>query len=96
MYNSQGINDILFLMSYGGVAMYALITGLYLLFRRGNAIDPSVSSSKILRQWAAAFMFSVVASHLWWPLVGLASDGDDKLIRIIIVEVLDYITVSLW
>ena len=93
MYNSQGINDILFLMSYGGVAMYALITGLYLLFRRGNAIDPSVSSSKILRQWAAAFMFSVVASHLWWPLVGLASDGDDKLIRIIIVEVLDYITV---
>ena len=46
MYESQGINDIYFLMLYGGAATFALVAGLYLLFRRSNAIEPSINSSK--------------------------------------------------
>ena len=92
MYESQGINDIYFLMLYGGAATFALVAGLYLLFRRSNAIEPSINSSKNLRQWAAAFMFSLVASHLWWPVVGVSGPDEDRLVRVIIVEALDYIT----
>lgn len=50
MYGQQSLHDLTFLMFYGGVALLAVVAGLYLLFRRANAIAPNITPPRVLRQ----------------------------------------------
>ena len=92
MYEYLGLQDMFFMMLYGGAAFFALLACLYLLLRRGNAFAADVRSSLVLRRWTAAFMAAVVASHVWWVLLGQHFLVDDRLVRNIIAITLDYLT----
>ena len=60
------LNDIVFVLLYGGVIMLSLVAALYLLLRRGNAIAHGVTSPVRLRRWAAAFLAVGALSHVFW------------------------------
>ena len=92
MYEYLGLQDMFFMMLYGGAAFFALLACLYLLLRCGNAFADDVRSSLVLRRWTAAFMAAVVASHVWWILLGQHFLVDDRLVRNIIAITLDYLT----
>ena len=92
MYAPQSLLDILFLMFYSGIAMLALMAGIYLGLRRSNAIAPSVNPPKALRQWTAAFFVTAAMSHVWWFVLGTYWLADDRLVRNIICIMLDHIT----
>jgi len=57
-----------FPLFYVGTSVTALYAGMYLLFRKGNAYEPTIQSPVRLRRWAAVFMISIALSHLWWKL----------------------------
>ncbi len=63
MYN-QISGNTLYLMFYAGVTVLNLMACCYLLFRRGNAIAPDVTSPARLRHWTAAFLGACALSHL--------------------------------
>jgi AraC-like DNA-binding protein len=67
----QLVEDIYFVMLFGGVTMLEVATALFLLLRKGNAIAPEVTSPVRLRRWAAAFLLASAACHMWW-LLGVA------------------------
>ena len=48
MYAQQSLQDTLFLMLYGAVAVLALVSGLYLWLRRSNTIAPDVTPPRAL------------------------------------------------
>ena len=60
------LQDIVFVILYGGVIMLNVVAALYLLLRRGNAVMPEVTSPVRLRRWAAAFMAATALSHVIW------------------------------
>ena len=60
------LQDVFFLIFYGGVIMLDIIAALYLLLRSGNAYAPDVTSPVRLRRWAAVFLFSIAISHVYW------------------------------
>lgn len=92
MYGQQGLQDFLFLMLYGGVAMIALIAGFYLLMRRANAIAPDVTPPTVLRRWTAVFFITAALSHMWWYALGVHWLTDDLFVRNIVAVTLDDIT----
>ena len=92
MYEHQGLQDIFFIMLYGGAAMLAMVACCYLLMTRGNMFLSTIKPPRELRKWAAAFMASVVASHVWWVVLGIQWLEDDKLLRNIIAITLDRLT----
>ena len=92
MYEYEGLDNVLYTMLYGAAAMAAIIIGLYLLLRRHNAIAPQIDSPKLLRRWAAAFLFAAAASHVWWTILGTVWLVDDRLVRNIINLSLDRLT----
>jgi hypothetical protein len=92
MYEYRGLQDVFFIILYDMAGCLALLAAVYLLFRRRNAIAPGVRSSRRLRRWTAAFMAAVVASHVWWALLGTQFLADDRLVRNVIAISLDYLT----
>lgn len=92
MYAQQSLQDTLFLMLYGGVAILALVTGLYLWLRRSNAIAPDVNPPMTLRRWTAAFFITAALSHIWWYVLGIYWLTDDRMVRNIVAVTLDHIT----
>ena len=92
MYAEQSIQDLIFLMLYGGIAMLAIAAGVYLWMRQSNAIAPAVTPPKSLRRWTAAFFFMAAISHVWWYVIGIYWLSDDRLVRNIICVMLDHIT----
>ena len=60
------LQDIFFVLLYGGVIMLSVVAALYLLLRRSNAIAPEVTSPVRLRRWAAAFLIATALSHMSW------------------------------
>ena len=92
MYEYRGLQDIFFIMLYGGAAFFALLACVYLLLRRGNAFAVDIRSSRVLRRWTAAFMAAIVASHVWWYVVGIYWLADDRMVRNITTILLDYVT----
>ena len=62
------LQDIVFLVLYGGVMGLSVAAALYLLLRRSNAIAPGVTPPRRLRLWAAAIMLENVFSHVLWLL----------------------------
>lgn len=51
----QICGDTLYMMLYAIVAALSLVACCYLLFRRGNAFAPDITSPLRLRRWTAAF-----------------------------------------
>lgn len=92
MYEYQGLQDICFIMIYGSAMVFALISCIYLLFRRSNAFTFDTDSPRQLRLWTAAFMASIVGSHIWWALLGTIFLTDNRLIRNIVAITLDRLT----
>ena len=92
MYEYRGLQDIFFMMLYGGVTLFALLACLYLLLRRRNAFADDVRSSRVLRRWTATLMAAMAASHVWWYVIGVYWLADDQLVRNITVIMLDYVT----
>jgi AraC-like DNA-binding protein len=92
MYEHQGLQDIFFIMLYGGATFLALTACVYLLFRSSNAFAADVRPPRELRCWTAAFMASVFASHIWWVLLGIVWLADDRLMRNIVAITLDRLT----
>lgn len=91
MYATQSLQDILFLILYGGVAMLALLAGIYMALRRNNGIISDVNSSSELRRWTAAFFIMSALSHVWWYVLGVYWLTDDRLVRNIVAVNLDHI-----
>ena len=71
MYEYKGLQDIFFVMLYGGATLLAVMACLYLLLTRGNMFSSAINPPKTLRRWTAAFMASVAASHVWWVMLGM-------------------------
>ena len=93
MYDYRGLQDVFFMMLYGGVTFFALLASLYLLLRRGNAfVGEEIRSSLRLRRWTAALMAMMAASHVWWYVIGVYWLADDWLVRTITVIMLDHAT----
>ena len=93
MYEYQGLSDAFFLMLYGAAGWSALLAAVYLLFGRGNAVaGDEVVPSTLLRQWTAAFLAAVFASHVWWASLGQVLLTDDQLVRNIVAITLDRLT----
>ena len=82
---------ILFFLLYGGAAMTALIAGIYLCLRKGNAFAPDITPPLVLRRWAAAFFGAVFMSHFWWALFYICSN-DFNSVSCAVVAVIDYMS----
>ena len=84
--------ETLYIMLYAAVTMLSLIACCYLLFRRGNAFAPDITSPVRLRRWMAALFASLTLSHVaYLPCVFLSSD-DDILLCSLIGGLIDSIT----
>ena len=92
MYDYQGLQDVFFIMLYGMAGFFAMLACVYLLLRHGNAFAEDVRSSCVLRRWTAAFMAAIVASHVWWYVLGTCFLTDDRLVRNITTIMLDHVT----
>ena len=92
MYDYQGLQDVFFIMLYGMAGFFAMLACVYLLRRCGNAFAEDVRSSCVLRRWTAAFMAAIVASHVWWYVLGTCFLTDDRLVRNITTIMLDHVT----
>ncbi len=93
MYKQLVPADVLFFMLYAAMAVVALIACIYLLFRRGNAFDATISSPLRLRRWTAAFFASLALSHVWYlPIVFLSSE-DDVMLAYLIGGLFDCMTI---
>ena len=92
MYAEESLMDILFLMLYGGAGMAALAGALYLWLRRRSALAPDVESPRELRLWAAAFLFAITASHVWWLLVNESWLAGERTVREVLMMTLDHVT----
>ena len=78
-------------MLYGGVAMLAVMAGLYLWLGRSNTILPDITPPKALRRWTAAFFLMAALSHVWWYVLGVYWLTDDRLVRNIVAVTLDHV-----
>lgn len=92
MYEYKGLQDIFFVMLYGGATLLAVMACLYLLLTRGNMFSSAINPPKTLRRWTAAFMASVAASHVWWVMLGMYWLTHDRLTRNIVAITLDRLT----
>ena len=92
MYEYRGLQDIFFVMLYGGATLLAVVACLYLLLTRGNMFSSAINPPRELRRWTAAFMASVGASHVWWIMLGIYWLTGDRLIRNIVAITLDRLT----
>ena len=64
----------LFFILYGGAAVAALLAGLYLWLRKGNAFATDITPPLPARRWASAFFFAAFMSHVWWYLFYIYSN----------------------
>ena len=80
------------MMLYAVVAALNLVACCYLLFRRGNAFAPDITSPVRLRRWTAVFFAAMTLSHLWYmPSIFLTS-SDDKMLCYNVGGMLDFLT----
>ena len=92
MYEKEFLGDILYIMLYAVVAVLNLVACCYLLFRRGNAFAPDITSPIRLRRWAAAFFAAMTLSHLWYMLGIYLTSSEDKMLCYDIGGILDCMT----
>ena len=94
MYELPVHNDMLFNMLYGGMAVMAIVACCYLLFRRGNAFAPNVTSPIRLRRCAAAHFAAIALSHVLWVLIGDFRLIDDTFVGYAIAIGLDSVMLN--
>ena len=76
--------DMLYMMLYAVVTASAVMASCYLLFRRGNAFAPDITTPIRLRRWTAAFFAILALNHLWYmPILFLSSSEDIVMIDLI-------------
>jgi AraC-like DNA-binding protein len=92
MYEHLGLQDISFIMLYGGAAMLAVVGCSYLLLTPGNAFSSDIRPPKVLRGWTAAFMAFIALSHVWWVVLGIFWLHEDRLVRNAVAIMLDSVT----
>ena len=92
MYEQEFQGDVLYIMLYAVVAALNLVACCYLLFRRGNAFAPDITSPVRLRRWTAVFFAAMTLSHLWYmPSIYLTS-SDDRMLCYNVGGLLDFLT----
>ena len=92
MYEQEFQGDVLYMMLYAVVAALNLVACCYLLFRRGNAFAPDITSPLRLRHWTAVFFAFMTLSHLWYmPSIYLTS-SDDRMLCYNVGGMLDCLT----
>ena len=90
MYDQQQVfSDSLYLIVYGGAMILALISCIYLLFRRSNAFAPEVTPPLRLRRWVVTFFVVMLLSHLWWYVLVKYDFFGDSLTGLIVAATLD-------
>ena len=92
MYEQEFQGDVLYMMLYAVVAALNLVACCYLLFRRGNAFAPDITSPVRLRRWTAVFFAFMTLSHLWYmPSIYLTS-SEDRMLCYLVGGMLDCLT----
>ena len=81
--------DTLYIMLYAGVTVMAMIACCYLLFRRGNAFAPDITTPLRLRRWTAAFFASATLSHVWYLPIAFLTSSEDMILSYLIGALLD-------
>ena len=92
MYEQEFQGDVLYMMLYAVVAALNLVVCCYLLFRRGNAFAPDITSPVRLRRWTAAFFAAMTLSHLWYMPGIYLTASEDKMLCYDIGAILDCMT----
>ena len=93
MYDEQVLDDILFLMIYAGVTVICVIASCYLLFRRGNAFAPDITTPSRPRRWTAIFFAFMALSHMWYLPTQFTNSLDEIREIYLIGGLLDSMTV---
>ncbi len=93
MDHRQLIEDVYFVMLYGGVTMLSIVAAIYLWFRKANAIAPEVTSPVRLRRRTAGFMLLSAFSHMWWLLGVYHPFTKDPMVCYGVLCLLDIVTV---
>jgi len=75
------------------VTAMAMMASCYLLFRRGNAIAPDVTSSVRLRRWTGVFFAFIALNHVWYMPIFFLSSSEDIMMADFIGGLLDSLTV---
>lgn len=89
----QLLDDVFYVMLYGGVTMSGVVAALYLLFRKANVIAPEVTSPLRLRRWTATFLLAGALCHIWWLLGVTHPLAKDPRTNYLLLCLLDLITV---
>lgn len=89
----QLLEDVFYVMLFGGVTISGIVAAFYLLFRKANAIAPEVTSPVRLRRWTAAFLLAGAFSHVWWILAVTHPLTKDPIASYAVTCCLDIITV---
>ena len=92
MYEQEFQGDVLYMMLYAVVAALNLVACCYLLFRRGNAFAPDITSPIRLRRWTATFFAAMTLSHLWYMPGIYLTASEDKMLCYDIGGILDCMT----
>ncbi len=85
--------DTLYFMLYAVVTAMSMLACCNLLFRRGNAFAPDITTPARLRRWTAAFFAAFALSHVWYMLFFFLSSSEDIMIADQIGGILDSMTV---
>ena len=93
MYEQEFQGDIFYMMLYAVVAATAVIACCYLLFRRGNAFAPDITTPIRLRRWTAAFFAATALCHMWYLPTYFLTSSDDMMLSYLIAGLLDTMTV---
>ena len=93
MNQQQILDNLFFIILFGGTAMAALIGCIYLLLRKGNAFAADVTSPVRLRRWTAAFFALSFLEHIWWFLFYFYS-GDIHSVIYVVICGLDFVLMT--
>jgi len=93
MYEQEFQGDIIYMMLYAVVAAMDLVACCYLLFRRGNAFAPGITSPVRLRRWTAASFAVTALCHIWYLPMYFLTSRDDVMMGYQIAGLLDCMTV---
>ena len=84
--------DTLYIMLYAAVTVIAMTASCYLLFRRGNAFAPDITTPTRLRRWTAAFIAVFVVNHVWYMPIFFLSSSETIMMIDLIGGLLDCMT----
>ena len=85
--------DNIFIVLYVAYTTTVIIGSLYLLFRRGNAFDATITTPVRLRRWTAAFFVCNALGHLWYMQILFHDSSEEILMTDIIGSLFDTMTV---